>query len=134
MSATAPRSRIIHNRVWLAMIEGSCLCGAVRFEIAEPPKSVTQCNCSACRRLGTLWAYYRPDQVRLLAAEGAIMAYGRGERSLAFHHCAVCGCTTHWSAADPGLDRMAVNARLMAPEVMAAAQVRHFDGAGKLKG
>jgi len=43
------------------MITGSCHCGAVHIAVAEAPASVKSCNCSICRRLGTLWAYYRPD-------------------------------------------------------------------------
>ena len=47
------------------MLEGACHCGAVRFTIPAAPESVTDCNCSICRRLGTLWAYYSPTQVML---------------------------------------------------------------------
>ena len=31
-------------------IDGACLCGAVRFRIALPPKWVAHCHCSMCRR------------------------------------------------------------------------------------
>ena len=111
------------------MIEGSCLCGAVRIAVETAPDQVTECNCSACHRLGTLWAYYRPAQVRV---EGATVTYQRGRHNLFFHHCGVCGCTTHWSPAHPGLERMGVNARLMPPDILAAAQRHQFDGAEKL--
>ncbi len=108
------------------MIEGSCHCGAVRIEVDRAPVEVTSCNCSICRRLGTLWAYYAPAQVRVA---GATATYSWGEKSLAFHHCPACGCTTHWSAVDPRIDRMGVNARLMDPAIVAAARIKHFDGA-----
>ena len=39
------------------MLEGSCLCGAVRWHYDDFPESATACNCSACRRYGALWAY-----------------------------------------------------------------------------
>lgn len=29
---------------------GSCLCGAVRFEIATPPETVGACHCTMCRK------------------------------------------------------------------------------------
>ena len=32
------------------MISGTCHCGAVRVEIPRKPQSVTNCNCSICRR------------------------------------------------------------------------------------
>ena len=95
--------------------------------IASAPTQVTSCNCSICRRLGTLWAYYTPADVRVT---GATTTYCRGAKTIDFHHCATCGCTTHWSPR-PGRDpnRMGINARLLAPEVVAAARVRRLDGA-----
>ncbi|MEO8927530.1 MAG: GFA family protein [Caulobacteraceae bacterium] len=112
------------------MIEASCHCGAVRLQVARAPESVTDCNCSICRRLGVLWAYYRPDEVELIAAPGAVTAYVRGDmEALAFHHCKVCGCATHWANLDPTAERMGVNARLMDPAVLAGAKVRRLDGA-----
>ena len=108
-------------------VAGSCHCGAVRFELNEAPARVTSCNCSICRRLGTLMAYYHPAQVRV---SGPTVAYSWGDRSIAFHHCGTCGCTTHWSSLDPAqAERMAVNARLLPPDVIATVPVRHFDGA-----
>lgn len=108
------------------MIEASCHCGAVRIEVPSAPETVTSCNCSICRRLGTLCAYYPPAAV---AVHGATDTYVWGDRSMAFHRCKICGCNTHWSPSDPALDRMGVNARLMAPEIVAAARIRKFDGA-----
>ena len=49
---------------------------------------------------------------------------------LNFHRCTECGCITHWTAAgNPSADRMGVNMRIMPPIILAAARVRHFDGA-----
>ncbi len=39
-----------------------------------------------------------------------------------------CGCVSHWVAMDPEVDVMGVNARLMDPEVLAAARVRYSPG------
>lgn len=107
-------------------LEGSCHCGGVRLEIAHAPTEVTSCNCSICHRLGTLWAYYAPADVRIV---GATVTYRRGDKTIEFHHCATCGCTTHWSPLPHrDQDRMGINARLLAPEVLAAARVRRLDG------
>jgi hypothetical protein len=111
------------------VIEASCHCGAVRLEIAAAPDCVTVCNCSICRRIGALWAYYRPDQITLIHAPGATVAYIWGDRMLALHHCGTCGCTTHWeSIEEPPIDRMGVNARLMEID-LEAVPVRKNDGA-----
>ncbi|HKD23282.1 MAG TPA: hypothetical protein VKB71_14800 [Rhizomicrobium sp.] len=111
------------------MTESSCHCGAVRLEIVRAPTEVTDCNCSICRRYGVLWAYYAPQDVRV---SGATDIYMWDDKSVEFHRCKVCGCFTHWAPADKTRGRMGANARLMAPEVLAAARVIHFDGAGVL--
>jgi hypothetical protein len=111
------------------MIEASCHCGAVRLEIDSlPPAEVNDCHCSICRRYGALWAYYRPDQVRVLPPDAPTDVYVWGDRTLEAHRCRECGCVSHWVAMDPGVDVMGVNARLMDPEVLVAARVRHSDG------
>ena len=111
------------------MIQASCHCGAVSLEIDHPPTEITDCNCSICRRYGVLWAYYKPAQVRLVPPNTPTDVYMWDDRAIGFHRCRTCGCVTHWAPVDPLRDRMAVNARLMAPEVLAGARVRHLDGA-----
>ncbi len=110
------------------MIRASCHCGAVVLDIAEPPTEVTDCNCSVCRRYGVLWAYYPLHMVEVRAPDGTD-TYLWGNRATAFHRCRTCGCVTHWSATNPARDRTGVNARLMLPEVLGQARVRHLDGA-----
>jgi len=111
------------------MIEASCHCGAIRLDIAQAPAAVTSCNCSICRRYGVLWAYYSPSQVTLRPDNGPTDIYMWDDRAIEFHRCRTCGCVTHWAAVDRTLDRMGVNARLMDPDVLAGARVRHLDGA-----
>jgi hypothetical protein len=108
------------------MIQASCHCGAVTIEVPRAPTELTSCNCSLCRRLGGLWCYFPPAEVRVA---GATATYVWGDKSLATHRCTVCGCITHWSPLDPKLDRMGVNARLMDPAIVAAARIRRIDGA-----
>ena len=111
------------------MIQASCHCGVVVLDITEASSEVTDCNCSICRRYGVLWAYYSPKQVQLLPPDPVTDIYMWDDRSIAFHRCRNCGCVTHWSAVDKTVDRMGVNTRLMALDVVARARVRRFDGA-----
>ncbi|MGN6516608.1 MAG: GFA family protein [Rhizomicrobium sp.] len=108
------------------MIEATCHCGAVRIEVAAAPDIVMSCNCSICRRLGTLAAHCSPRDVKV---SGATDTYVWGDRMLVFHRCRVCGCHTHSMPVDISSDRMSVNARLLPPEILAKARVRRFDGA-----
>lgn len=113
----------------MQVIEASCHCGSVKFCVQTPPLDVNACNCSICRRYGVLWAYYRPSEVEFFGDGQPTDIYMWGDRDLEFHRCHVCGCVTHWSSVDPTYDRMAVNARLMPPEVLAGVPVRRGDGA-----
>ena len=90
---------------------------------------VNDCNCSICRRYGALWAYYPRFAGAVRGRDRASRHLPLGDRSLEFHRCRTCGCVTHWSAVDRTYERMGVNARLMAPEVLAAVPVFHDDGA-----
>ena len=108
------------------MIEATCHCGAVKLEVESAPTQLTSCNCSICRKLGTLWCYYAPAQVRVT---GPTATYRWGDKTLDLHRCLTCGCTTHWSSLDPTYDRMGVHARLMDPAIIADVRVRRLDGA-----
>ena len=109
-------------------IEGRCHCGAVHYVYDHHPRWTTSCNCGMCRRLAALWIYAPVGQVTVT---GETRSYLHGEKSLSWHCCAICGCTTHWAPVDPTAEGayMAVNLRLAEPDVVATVPVRRFDGA-----
>ncbi len=116
------------------MIAATCHCGAVRIEVPRRPRTLTDCNCSICRRYGTRWAYYKAAAVKVHAAARGTASYVWGGKSIRFVRCARCGCVTHWEAAKPGVtDRMGVNARNFDPADVCAARVRRLDGASTWK-
>ena len=110
------------------MLEGSCLCGAVRWHYDDFPESATACNCSACRRYGALWAYgYEGENIHV---SGATKAFVRGD-SLGFHSCSECGCLAYWRGLGVNQDgrrRIAVNLRLTEPGPIESVPIQHFDG------
>ncbi len=96
----------------MSVVNGSCHCGAVRFEVEEPTE-VLDCNCSRCRLYGSLVAYYPQRDVRFESKPDTVI-YQWGDRDLEFHHCKTCGCATHMTIA--GVEdaaKIAVNARLI---------------------
>ena len=108
----------------------TCHCGAVKVEAPRKPRRLTSCNCSVCRRYGTLWAYYPVALVNVSAAPGATQAYVWGDKSLEFVRCATCGCITHWQPIGPiPGSRMGVNARNFEPGAVDGVRVRRLDGA-----
>ena len=116
------------------MLTATCHCGAVRVDIPRKPRRLTNCNCSICRRYGTLWAYYKVGDVTVHAAPGAVAEYSWGDRTLKFVRCVTCGCITHWEPTKANRDsRMGVNARNLEPGAIAAVRVRRLDGASTWK-
>jgi hypothetical protein len=88
------------------------------------------CNCSICRRTRALWAFYAEDAVRIEGDRTHTEDYVWGEKSLRTVRCRSCGCVTHWKSLKPSENRrMGVNMANFEPEVVAALEVRRFDGA-----
>lgn len=111
-------------------VRASCHCGKTALEVARVPRTLTDCNCSICRRYGALWAYYKAGSVRLRYRKRDVQAYSWGDRMLRFVRCRTCGCILHHerTRATPE-GRIGVNARNFEPAVIAKARVRHLDGA-----
>jgi len=78
------------------MIRGTCLCGAVRFEI-DRVRSLTHCHCVNCRKLtGAAFASYvhvDVDKFRFVAGEDMTVRYESAPGSFRYR-CKVCGCLT----------------------------------------
>lgn len=106
-------------------ITGHCHCRAVEITLPAPPEWVAHCQCSVCTKLGTLWAYYPEADV---AIRGETDTYVCNKRVIAFHRCAVCGCTVHWQTLGIDFGRMGVNARLLETVDLAGAEVRVLPG------
>ena len=111
-------------------LEGSCHCGAVQIAVPRRPRVLVACNCSICRRYGTLWSYYKAKSVRLTAARGALGSYSWGTRRLTFVHCRQCACVLCWQLTRPRADgKMGVNARNLDPALVEGVRIRRLDGA-----
>jgi hypothetical protein len=116
------------------MLSATCHCGAVRVDVPRRPRTLTNCNCSICRRYGPLWAYYRASEVTRSAPEGATQAYQWGDRQLQFVRCRQCGCVMNWEAVRPVAGaRMGVNARNFEPQALGDVRIRLLDGADTWK-
>ncbi|NVJ97937.1 MAG: GFA family protein [Alphaproteobacteria bacterium] len=112
------------------MLKGGCHCGAVSFEVKTSLEWITECNCSACRKLGTVWAHADEGEINVDMADGATLSYIWGDKTLAFHTCRTCGSTTHWTSLNKAEStRMAVNVKLVDPSEIRDMRLRHFDGA-----
>ena len=112
------------------MLTGTCHCGDIRIELPSVPESATSCNCSICRRLGAVWAYYEFGTVRITGHPERTQDYIQGDKTLRTVRCARCGCITHWEplAPEPRAQH-GVNLRNFDPGFLESLNVRRFDGA-----
>ena len=79
-----------------APLNGSCLCGAVTFEVQPPFERMVHCHCSRCRKgTGTGHAtnlYVQPSQLKWLSGEGSISRYNLpSAKSFGKWFCSQCG-------------------------------------------
>ena len=112
------------------MITGSCHCAALRIEIPTIPTEITNCNCSICRRLGALWAYFPAQAVVVHGHPGNTDDYVQGDRTLRIVRCRTCGCVSHWEPLEVSeTSRFGVNLRNFEPALLQSARIRLLDGA-----
>lgn len=75
------------------ILNGSCLCGAVHYEVADQFRYALNCHCSQCRR--ATGGAFKPfggieiSKFKVIAGAGQMVRYGDGiDHDL---HCGKCG-------------------------------------------
>ena len=76
------------------MLEGGCLCGAVRYEVTGPVHDVHNCHCSMCRRSHgaafSTFARLTASDLKVVAGSDHIRAY-RSSAPIERTFCSTCG-------------------------------------------
>jgi hypothetical protein len=92
-------------------LTGGCLCGGVRYELAEVPVVVGYCHCTRCqRRTGTaasVSALIVPGSLRIVAGEEHVRSWAPSDGGFAKCFCGVCGGAL-WSQNPTDLDTVAI--------------------------
>ena len=78
------------------MHHGSCLCGAVKYEIDAPINSATHCHCSQCRK--TSGHYVAATQCRSsdVAISGSTLTWFKSSETAERGFCGRCGSNLFW--------------------------------------
>jgi len=72
--------------------QGSCHCGAVRFEAdVDLAHGTLRCNCSFCLKIRCWAVMAKPEAFRLLAGEGEMNVYQFGAKNEHHYFCKHCG-------------------------------------------
>ena len=71
--------------------QGSCHCGAVRFEVDTELTEFTSCNCSLCRKRNAVMAAVHEDHFRLLEREDNLGLYQWNTNIAKHYFCKTCG-------------------------------------------
>jgi hypothetical protein len=72
-------------------VTGRCLCGAVSFEAAVPPRRVTHCHCEMCRKaVGAVAATFATFESSKVKWSGEMARYDSSERAWR-GFCPTCG-------------------------------------------
>lgn len=77
--------------------KASCHCGAVQFELTLPNglEDTRRCNCSMCRKRGTIVASVPLDGMRITKGNDMLTLYQFNTMTAKHYFCSVCGIYTH---------------------------------------
>jgi len=109
--------------------EGSCHCGAVKFEVTLDFSKVIDCNCSMCGRKGSVLTFPPRSQFKLLSGEQDLTEYRFNRNVIQHLFCKHCGIAAFSYGKMPdGTPIAAVNLRCV-PEVdISKLSIQHVDG------
>ena len=93
------------------MPKGSCLCGAIGFEVAGALPGNDACHCSQCRRWsGHYWASTDVPRAALAISGADHIRWYQSSAKVRRGFCAVCGSSLFWEATGRDLVAVAMGA------------------------
>lgn len=109
--------------------QGSCHCGAVRFEIETDLTKATECNCSICKKKGALHHRVPPERFKLISGQGSLSLYQFGSKAAKHWFCKHCGIHP-FSNPRAAPDMYSINVHCLDEYEVEKAhiEVRTFDG------
>jgi len=75
----------------------TCHCGGVEIEVkvADQFKKVMRCNCSLCKRKGTIMAMVGPEDLKIIKGNNLLKLYQYHTKTAKHYFCSICGIYTH---------------------------------------
>ena len=111
---------------------GSCHCGRVSYQVADLDldQPVIVCNCSMCKRAGTMLAFVPAGSFTLRSGEGDLADYQFNKHVIHHLFCKTCGIKAFARGQKPdGTQMIAINARCLEGVDVDTLKVHKVDGA-----
>jgi len=109
-------------------INGSCLCGAVSFEVVNAFDKLFLCSCEQCRQItGSAFAsnlFVGIEGFAWLSGAEGIVSYQMPGRDISKSFCRVCGSGVPWASGDGS--QMIVPAGSLSEPAIVAERLRIF--------
>ncbi len=94
--------------------KGSCHCEKVQYEVKVDINQSVTCNCSICRKRGTILAFTTKDHFQLLKGEGEQTEYLFNKKKIHHLFCKTCGILSYAKGMTPdGATMIAINVRCL---------------------
>lgn len=130
--ASRSREHYKHDRediVELKHYEGSCQCGAVRYEVDLDIGHTITCNCSRCQRMGFVLAFTPQDKFQLKSGEAELTEYLFNRKLIRHLFCRICGVESFAYGKMPdGTATVAINVNCLSGVNPRELNSTHVDG------
>ncbi len=111
---------------------GGCQCGAVTYEVDADLDQTITCNCSRCRKLGSVLTFTAAEKFTLLSGEHSQTEYLFNKHAIHHLFCKTCGIESFARGSKPdGAPMVAINANCLEGVDPRALKSHHFDGRSK---
>lgn len=109
---------------------GGCQCGAVCFETEADLDQTVVCNCSRCKRLGSVLTFVSRDAFVLKSGDDNLSEYLFNKKNIQHLFCKTCGIQSFSYGTKPdGTALVAVNVNCLEGVDPRALSSHAFDGA-----
>ena len=75
----------------------TCHCGEIEIQVdlKQDINELMRCNCSMCKRKGTMYTIVRKENLKIVKGETKIKTYQFNTKVAKHHFCSECGTHTH---------------------------------------
>lgn len=108
--------------------QGSCHCGAVKFDVEGTIDQVMECNCSHCSRKGYLLWFVPRETLEITSGQDRLGTYMFNKHIIHHHFCPTCGCAPLGVGSGPFAQKAAVNVRCIEGIDLKALKIVPVDG------